>query len=278
MAKVNAPVSESTVTFAPSTTGLLKVMVPSAEVTFAPSVMVSVPGVAVKLMLPPVDEITPVVEILPVLLTVTVPVLPLSAIPLIVNGAAVLVNAIPPLVLLVALNVLTVLASFRVVPVAEDVVKVAPLMVPAVWLMSPVVPVKEILPVVAILLARLTLEPAARVTTPAPVLTPLTVPELSVRLATVRLSPVVSSIVSVPLMLAATFVNTFACVRSAEVAPRITNPAPSVARLSGLLAACVMVPAVSSVNTPLCAKFAAGVKAPRLMLPAVPLPIKTLVP
>ena len=87
---------------------------------------VSVPPVAFNEILPfePV-LIAPLVVNAPLFVTVISPV-PVSLIPVIVNGAAVLVNEIPP-VALVALKLVTVFAFPKLVPVAETVVSNAPL-------------------------------------------------------------------------------------------------------------------------------------------------------
>jgi hypothetical protein len=90
---------------------------------------VSVP-LAFSVMLPLVPVlIAPLVVSAPVLFTTMLPP-PVSAMPVIVNGAAVFVNATLPLVVFVALKLETALAPFKVAPPTELVVNNAPLIKP----------------------------------------------------------------------------------------------------------------------------------------------------
>jgi hypothetical protein len=115
-------------TFALTKISLLAPVAPRLTVPEPPAVtaapIVSVP-VAFKVMLPLAAVVTaPLVVKAPVLLIKIL--LPVSLIPVIVNGAAVLTNWMSPLVLFTALKLVTTLALLNNVPVAEFVVSKLP--------------------------------------------------------------------------------------------------------------------------------------------------------
>ncbi len=244
--------------------------------------------------------IEPVMLIAPVLLTLTLP-LPDCEIPVMVNGAAVFTNDTAPPLVFVPLNVVTVFALPSVVPPTEQLLTLPPLIVPApASFTTPFVPVRLTLPVVLILPALIvTLVPAVKLITPEPLLTfaltlmlplpelvklilllpvvlmPFTVPKSSVKLATVNVLLAALVMEIGPLTLAAMLLKTLLVVNITLEASRKIKPVLLAAKL--IAAFCVIVPAVSKVNTPLVPKVAVVMKLPRLILPEVLVPMRTLV-
>jgi hypothetical protein len=187
---------EVLLTFAPTRMLLLapvalRVMLPEPPaVTVLPSV--SVPPVAVNAMLPETVLIAPVVVVnAPLFVTVILPA-PVSLMPVTVKGAAVFVREIPPPAS-VALKLVTVLALPKVVPLAEFVVSNAPLiLLVLISLMAPVFAVRETLPAVLML-------PPSRVTLPLPVT--LTLPDTAVTLPLIRTLLLVPAVVAMLIVL-----------------------------------------------------------------------------
>ena len=118
------------------------------ELTFAPIVNTLLVPLAIKSIVPPSVEIAPLVVMLPVLVTETLPE-PFSSMLVIVSVVAVLMREILPVLLFEAVKEVTVFAPPKVVPVTEEVVSKLPLKVPPDSVIEPVVEVKLIaLPVV----------------------------------------------------------------------------------------------------------------------------------
>src|SRR5580658_2419563 len=217
--------------------------------------------------------------ILPVVL-VTDTVFTLLLIAFKVRVLALSVKLITPLVLLLAPKVDTVLVLPKVVPPTELVVRVpVVLMIPVpASLIVPLLPVRLIMPLVLVTLALLMTMfwPAVKVIVPVAVVTaaltlilplpvfsesvkallpvvvkPTTLPLSSVKEATVKLSLAASKIeIAPPILLEAMELKLLALLfKVTALASRSINEALSVAKL--IAPPCVIVPAVSKVNTPL---------------------------